>query len=65
MQKLKLFKTEIKKSKNAETTRGHSEGQDTPDAIRQRIKQSMKGNFKRYVDQMTQNVITRLNIWKI
>jgi hypothetical protein len=26
------------------------------------MKQPMKGNFKRYVDQITQNVITLLNI---
>jgi hypothetical protein len=25
----------------------------------------MRANFKRYVDQITQNVITLLNIWKI
>jgi hypothetical protein len=28
------------------------------------IKQPMNGNFKRYVDQITQNVIALLNIWK-
>ena len=28
------------------------------------IKQPMKGNFKRYVDQTIQNVIAFLNIWK-
>jgi hypothetical protein len=29
------------------------------------IKQPMRANFERYVDQITQNVITLLNIWKI
>jgi hypothetical protein len=29
------------------------------------IKQPMRANFKRYVDQITQNVLTLLNIWKI
>jgi hypothetical protein len=29
------------------------------------IKQPKRGNFERYVDQITQNVIALLNIWKI
>jgi hypothetical protein len=49
-------------------------GPDTPDAIRQRDaiflflkvnKTVNESKFERYVDQITQNVIALLNIWKI